>query len=73
MDGANNNHGLMGFLEQCKGILKIQKFRRMVSYTGFYCFATLITYAYTSNTFVLFLLSPLEPSILIEYLLEISN
>ncbi|KAK3023533.1 hypothetical protein RJ639_044887 [Escallonia herrerae] len=31
-------------------ILKIQKFRRVVSYTGFYCFAALISYAYTSNT-----------------------
>ncbi|KAK7344941.1 hypothetical protein VNO77_15211 [Canavalia gladiata] len=33
-----------------KEILKIQKFRRLVSYTGFYCFATLISYAYVSNT-----------------------
>ncbi|CAA2999242.1 hypothetical protein CDL12_24003 [Olea europaea subsp. europaea] len=31
-------------------ILKIQKFRRMVSYAGFYCFVTLISYAYTNNT-----------------------
>ncbi|KAI3457705.1 hypothetical protein Pfo_014368 [Paulownia fortunei] len=31
-------------------ILKIQKFRRLVSYTGFYCFVTLISYAYTNNT-----------------------
>ncbi|TMW82281.1 uncharacterized protein [Solanum lycopersicum] len=31
-------------------ILKIQKFRRIVSYTGFYCFVTVITYAYTNNT-----------------------
>ncbi|KAH0681787.1 hypothetical protein KY289_019539 [Solanum tuberosum] len=31
-------------------ILKIQKFRRTVSYTGFYCFVTVITYAYTNNT-----------------------
>lgn len=41
---------VMNILEQCKGILKIQKFRRIASYTGFYCFATLVTYAYTSNT-----------------------
>ncbi|KAL6554466.1 hypothetical protein OROMI_020139 [Orobanche minor] len=31
-------------------ILKIQKFRRLVSYTGFYCFTALISYAYTNNT-----------------------
>lgn len=31
-------------------ILKIQKFRRIVSYTGFYCFTAIVTYAYTSNT-----------------------
>ncbi|XP_051125664.1 uncharacterized protein LOC127247729 [Andrographis paniculata] len=31
-------------------ILKIQKFRRMVSYTGFYCFTALISYAYCNNT-----------------------
>ncbi|KAL2455553.1 hypothetical protein Adt_47223 [Abeliophyllum distichum] len=31
-------------------ILKIQKFRRMVSYAGFYCFVTLISYAYANNT-----------------------
>ncbi|KAF3647621.1 hypothetical protein CQW23_12142 [Capsicum baccatum] len=31
-------------------ILKIQKFRRIVSYTGFYCFVAVITYAYTNNT-----------------------
>ncbi|KAL1555427.1 hypothetical protein AAHA92_11168 [Salvia divinorum] len=35
-----------GWLE----ILNIQKFRRIVSYTGFYCFATLINFAYTNNT-----------------------
>ncbi|OIT33385.1 uncharacterized protein LOC107776416 [Nicotiana tabacum] len=36
--------------EGWKEILKIQKFRRIVSYTGFYCFTALITYAYTNNT-----------------------
>ena len=35
-----------GFTE----ILKIQKFRRLVSYTGFYCFTAVIVYAYTNNT-----------------------
>ncbi|XP_020689013.1 uncharacterized protein LOC110104289 isoform X2 [Dendrobium catenatum] len=40
----------MELLEQWKAILKIQKFRRAVSYTGFYCFVTLISYAFTSNT-----------------------
>uniref|UniRef100_A0A453F106 Uncharacterized protein n=1 Tax=Aegilops tauschii subsp. strangulata TaxID=200361 RepID=A0A453F106_AEGTS len=34
----------------CKEILKIQKFRRLASYAGFYSFTTLVTYAYTSNT-----------------------
>ncbi|GLT71561.1 hypothetical protein SLA2020_435710 [Shorea laevis] len=33
-----------------KEILNIQKFRRIVSYTGFYCFAAIVSYAYTSNT-----------------------
>jgi len=33
-----------------KEILNIQKFRRIVSYTGFYCFAAVVSYAYTSNT-----------------------
>jgi hypothetical protein len=40
----------MDLFYQCKEVLKIQKFRRMVSYAGFYCFTTLITYGYTSNT-----------------------
>lgn len=31
-------------------ILNIQKFRRIVSYTGFYAFVTLINFAYTNNT-----------------------
>ncbi|XP_022150012.1 uncharacterized protein LOC111018291 isoform X2 [Momordica charantia] len=33
-----------------KEILKIQKFRRIVSYTGFYLFVSVLSYAYTSNT-----------------------
>lgn len=40
----------MRMYEELKEILKIEKFRRLVSYKGFYCFATLITYAYVSNT-----------------------
>ncbi|WVZ69806.1 hypothetical protein U9M48_018535 [Paspalum notatum var. saurae] len=40
----------MDIVYQCKEILKIQKFRRLASYAGFYCFSALITYAYTSNT-----------------------
>ncbi|KAK1372687.1 hypothetical protein POM88_028880 [Heracleum sosnowskyi] len=31
-------------------ILKVQKLRRIVSYTGFYCFTAVVTYAYTNNT-----------------------
>jgi hypothetical protein len=42
----------MDILYQCKEILKIQKLRRLGSYAGFYAFTTLITYAYTSNTYV---------------------
>ncbi|KAM3394534.1 hypothetical protein P3S68_003536 [Capsicum galapagoense] len=30
-------------------ILKIQKFQRIVSYTGFYCFVAAITYVYTND------------------------
>ena len=41
----------MDILYQCKDILKIQKFRRLASYAGFYAFTTLVTYAYTSNTY----------------------
>ncbi|KAG5236812.1 diadenosine 5' family protein [Salix suchowensis] len=33
-----------------KEILKIQKLRRVVSYTGFYCFVAVMSYAYTTNT-----------------------
>ncbi|KAA8529058.1 hypothetical protein F0562_033454 [Nyssa sinensis] len=40
----------MRFYEGCQAILKIQKFRRMVSYAGFYCFVAVLSYAYTSNT-----------------------
>ncbi|THG04720.1 hypothetical protein TEA_013611 [Camellia sinensis var. sinensis] len=40
----------MRLYDACKEILKIQKFRRMVSYAGFYGFVTVISYAYTSNT-----------------------
>jgi hypothetical protein len=42
----------MDILYQCKEILKIQKLRRLASYAGFYAFTTLVTYAYTSNTYV---------------------
>ncbi|KAK7849397.1 hypothetical protein CFP56_002970 [Quercus suber] len=41
---------MMRLYDGVKEILKIQKFRRIVSYTGFYCFAALVSYAYTSNT-----------------------
>ncbi|EMS51285.1 hypothetical protein TRIUR3_05794 [Triticum urartu] len=40
----------MDILYLCKDVLKIQKFRRLASYAGFYSFTTLVTYAYTSNT-----------------------
>ncbi|KAI3945261.1 hypothetical protein MKX01_035022 [Papaver californicum] len=36
--------------ENLKVILKIQKFRRVISYTGFYRFISIFTYAFTSNT-----------------------
>ena len=42
----------MDILYLCKDVLKIQKFRRLASYAGFYSFTTLVTYAYTSNTYV---------------------
>lgn len=41
---------LMRLYDGFQQILKIQKFRRIVSYTGFYCFTAIVTYAYTSNT-----------------------
>ncbi|KAK1390064.1 Diadenosine 5' family protein [Heracleum sosnowskyi] len=40
----------MRVIDGFRDILKVQKFRRIVSYTGFYCFTTLVTYAYTNNT-----------------------
>ncbi|MED6140966.1 hypothetical protein PIB30_098774, partial [Stylosanthes scabra] len=39
----------MRLFDEFQEILNIQKFQRFVSYTGFYCFATLINYAYVSN------------------------
>lgn len=44
----------MRLYEGCKEILRIQKFRRIVGYTVFYCFSAVISYAYTSNTWVSF-------------------
>ncbi|KAJ8429505.1 hypothetical protein Cgig2_020561 [Carnegiea gigantea] len=41
---------IMGILDAWSEILKIQKFRRVVSYAGFYCFVTVLSYAYTNNT-----------------------
>lgn len=41
---------IMRLYDGCKEILKIQKFRRLVSYAIFYGFSTLVTYAYTNNT-----------------------
>ncbi|KAL5171990.1 3-isopropylmalate dehydratase large subunit, chloroplastic [Glycine soja] len=40
----------MRIYDEFKEIVKIQKFRRLVSYSGFYCFATLISYFYVNNT-----------------------
>ncbi|GMP93600.1 hypothetical protein CsSME_00043358 [Camellia sinensis var. sinensis] len=40
----------MNLYDGCKEIPKIQKFRRIVSYAGFYCFVTVLSYAYNSNT-----------------------
>ncbi|KAI3927369.1 hypothetical protein MKX01_027600 [Papaver californicum] len=40
----------MDLYKNLKAILKIQKFRRVISYIGFYCFVSFLTYAYTSNT-----------------------
>ncbi|XP_074582511.1 uncharacterized protein LOC141838821 isoform X2 [Curcuma longa] len=40
----------MEIYEQFKGILRIQKFRRVAGYTCFYCFATLVSFAFTNNT-----------------------
>uniref|UniRef100_A0A803N9Q0 Uncharacterized protein n=1 Tax=Chenopodium quinoa TaxID=63459 RepID=A0A803N9Q0_CHEQI len=41
---------MMRVYDACYEILKIQKFRRLVSYGGFYCFAAVLSYAYTNNT-----------------------
>lgn len=43
---------LYNLLDGAKEILKIQKFRRIVSYTGFYCFVAVLSYAYTNNTYI---------------------
>ncbi|MBA0856373.1 hypothetical protein Goshw_027453 [Gossypium schwendimanii] len=43
---------LYNLLDGVKEILKIQKFRRIVSYTGFYCFVAVLSYAYTNNTYI---------------------
>ncbi|XXG83970.1 hypothetical protein AAC387_Pa10g1600 [Persea americana] len=40
----------MIFFNQVGDILKIRRFRSIASYAGFYCFATLVAYAYTNNT-----------------------
>ncbi|GAB4828772.1 hypothetical protein Ancab_018432 [Ancistrocladus abbreviatus] len=40
----------MWLYDACKDILKIQKFRQIVSYSGFYFFVAVLSYAYTSNT-----------------------
>ncbi|KAL3738909.1 hypothetical protein ACJRO7_020311 [Eucalyptus globulus] len=36
--------------EGFKDILKIQKFRRFVGYSVFYCFTVVLSYAHTNNT-----------------------
>ncbi|PSR88162.1 Molybdopterin synthase catalytic subunit like [Actinidia chinensis var. chinensis] len=41
---------LYGLYDGCKEILKIQKFRRIVSYAGFFCASAAISYVYTNNT-----------------------
>ncbi|KAK6922203.1 hypothetical protein RJ641_012710 [Dillenia turbinata] len=40
----------MNLLDTWYEILKIQKFRRFVGYTAFYCFTSVLIYAYTNNT-----------------------
>ncbi|KAH0756900.1 hypothetical protein KY290_020393 [Solanum tuberosum] len=47
---SEDQYKMWRLYEGWNDILKIQKFRRIVSYTGFYCFVTVITYAYTNNT-----------------------
>jgi len=43
---------MMMLYDGFKEIIKIQKLRRVVSYTGFYCFVAVMSYAYTTNTWV---------------------
>ncbi|CAO2833158.1 unnamed protein product [Amaranthus hypochondriacus] len=40
----------MGIYAAWCEILKIQKFRRVVSYAGFYAFTAVLSYGYTNNT-----------------------
>ncbi|KAH7833990.1 hypothetical protein Vadar_011696 [Vaccinium darrowii] len=40
---------MMRLYDGCKEILKIQKFRRIVSYARFLAFSVVLNYAYTSN------------------------
>ncbi|XP_065857703.1 uncharacterized protein [Euphorbia lathyris] len=40
----------MRLLDGFNEILKIQKFRRIISYAGFYGFTVLVNYAYVNNT-----------------------
>ncbi|CAA6665473.1 unnamed protein product [Spirodela intermedia] len=40
----------MELRERWKDALKIQRFRRMVGYAGFYSFVAFLTYVYTNNT-----------------------
>ncbi|KAI4357661.1 hypothetical protein L6164_001596 [Bauhinia variegata] len=39
----------MRLYEGFKEILKIQKFLRLISYTGFYSFVAVLSYAYTAS------------------------
>ncbi|XP_065861831.1 uncharacterized protein [Euphorbia lathyris] len=40
---------VMRLLNGFNEILKIRKFRRIISYTGFYCFTVLVNYAYVNE------------------------
>ncbi|KAK9107811.1 hypothetical protein Syun_023822 [Stephania yunnanensis] len=40
----------MWLYDEWKAILKIQKFRRVVSYAGFYCFSAAVIFWHTNNT-----------------------
>ena len=42
-------------------ILKIQRFRQAVGYTGFFCFTALLSYAYNNNTWAQFNMLPNFP------------